>query len=1031
MGLDKRKGLALIVCMSVLFGLSSLAVGFVTITSINRRSSSNFVDSMQAKMLAMSSIDVAIARIISGYETDKFFNAWMFSKADEDGVEEAFFDRKLYAEDNVGNGFQIEDVQQILSENIQKDTNKPSFAIQFAGRNISGTMIDNSHTFTLKIMDCSSQININSKATFLGDMLNHLSKAVALRTPYINEKGNDGIGPLKGLGEIIVAQRPAGGYVDKNQIIGISDGTVTITEDDFSYVEDLLTIFPSVEQMKKNPKFSQVVFANLGDEKNYKKQQRSPININTASWPVLFSIFFNLRAADMSNEPVRAISRLIDRIRFLEQRIAQLKLQEGIDNILSLPLLDSILQPVFRILTNLTAELDIAKEQLQKFEKILLDQGEEPIFYTISEEEAITLANRICSRRRAKPFENWQDFEDFLNAQENIPIFEKNRRQKISMIKANCDSSVSLDRLNPDSAAYHFVSKPELLYHTTELTFHPLGCFEITSLAEIFDISGEIISSAKILAEVDVFKVVTEDTQRDFVTNQQQNFDEKIANNAFVLGNNLQNASADPESPSVFEGAVNATAFSLATGYDPIDKPKEIQQGGTELPGKGGNYLFRADFNGSLDANKGNQTQAQGTKEDAVSNGGLALPNEENGSGVFSDLVVDGVILNLEDDNIEDALFYISRPNENAAFDNPSVDGNFPALAEGVDIASLDGDVNQGSLMFWIKINENWNSEVWRTLFFINTSFKIKNEETNEEYTMGIQREVQVRVQKQENGTSQRKVAIQVRNKFFCLVDGKPTKPPANFMPYNNIDFGRRIELDIAQNTGVNAQEFYHVAIRWRNGTSMEGFPRNNPLGINDRNVSIAVSGNFFGENDVKNKSHIVYDQGLPFEGLENTVDRNSFNAFSKDKDFIPLDDRFTELNRFYVGCAGRTLSPEATVDDVRITKNTDWTNQPEFRPSRHQKPTNAQPFDVATFVGQFEVQEQVRPLFAVPTVLTPTSENQKHSVDFTFDQNTLQYTAKFNVQQDEPAPVNVNSILLSASLFYFDKPIFHKYIEE
>lgn len=1024
---SKKKGLALIICMSILFGLSSLAVSFVKMTSMNRRATVNFSQIMQAKMVAQAGIDYAIARIASGYEREKFFEEWQFAKADPDGVNEALFNAGLFAEDDVGSGFDVEDVQEILDSDLDADTNQPSFRTRIAGRNVSGSIGSDNHTFTLKVIDSSSQINLNSNMTFLPDVLNNLSKAVAMRSPYINERGNDGIGPLKGLGEIIVANRPVEGYTDESQLIGLSDGVSIITAEDLAYIEDFITTFPSRKKMEKNPLFSNIAFSNLGDEKDYKNELRSPININTAPWPVLFAIFSNLRAADMSNEPAKQVLRLTNRIKFLEERINILQLanQDSPKNGGLIPLVGnlvgSLLQPLLRILANLNEQLNIANLQLDKFNDILKQQGEEPIFFAITEQEAIILANRIASHRRLKPFASFQDFEDFLKQIENLAIFESDPLQKIALLIANGKNSLSLDRLNPDHADYSLINKSELLFNTTELTFFPLGNFEITSLAEIFNDSGDLVTSSKYFTQVNIFDVASENTQRDFLTNQQQNFNEKLQDNAFVNGNNLQKASPAQDASSLFTGSVSGIGGNLLTGYAKIDEPKNT----------GGNYLFRADFNGNLDADEGNPQQAHGTKKDAIDQGGLALPNEENGGGTFADLVVDGIILNSQDDNVEDSLFFISRPNENAAIDDPAVDGNFPALANGADIANLDGNVNEGSLMFWLKINENWDSEVWRTLFFVNTSFKVKNEETGEEYIMGIQREIQARVQKEAQGTLQRKLAIQVRNKFFCLVNGEPTKPPANFMPYSNTDFGRKIELDATQNTAVNAQEFYHIALRWRNGTSMENFPKNNPLGINDQNVSIAVSGNFYDKNNKETQSHIAFDEGLPFEEANNNINRISFDNLNKDEDFAPLDDRFVALNRFFIGGAGRTLSPEATVDDIRITKNTDWVNQPEFRPSRHPIPQNSEPFNIAKFIGQFEIENGVRALFSVPTVLTPKSQNQVYSVDYTFDKDTLNYIANFQVQQNSPKPVNLSAILLSTDLFYFDKPIFDKYIEK
>ena len=141
----------------------------------------------------------------------------------------------------------------------------------------------------------------------------------------------------------------------------------------------------------------------------------------------------------------------------------------------------------------------------------------------------------------------------------------------------------------------------------------------------------------------------------------------------------------------------------------------------------------------------------------------------------------------------------MSRPNEDPKLDNPNVDGNFPALLSFGWIPytvtwriwnftitwtywAYSALPNQGTIRFAFKINEQWDSDEWRTVFFNNMAYSRKDHATGADYLMGAQIEIQMQVKKKLPGQSLlRSVSFQARIKMFCeLVASEATSYPCN-----------------------------------------------------------------------------------------------------------------------------------------------------------------------------------------------------------------------------------------------------------
>ena len=877
---------ALILSMAVLMLLSIMAIQFSGMASLEMRASQNFQASQGARLVAQAGIEFAIANIRAGFQ-DPLYQRWCYRSADSDTHDDPQYYANRFAEDEVGAGVSLTAIQTVISGT---NTNYPSFATDATKINISGVerMVsgwvngDRNQVFTLKVFDVASQININSfqDSSKLATVLNNLSWAIAQREPYKSSSGFDSAGPLHGLGTQIFNNRPANGYQSKSQLIGISDGTKIINASDLQFVYDYITVYPRPADMQANTTFQRIRFTSPGNEKSYQQDLRSPVNINTASWPVLVAVFKDIG-------------------------------------------------------TSSTA---------------------------ISGDEAIVLANCVCISRLAGMY--FSDLTSFFTLAESqkSSIFSTNAEAKVDILKANANASVFPQRLNPDKMMYQSITRADLTHHTTEFCYSPLGFFEIGVLGECFDPHGVRISVCEQFMVTKIFDLYIQVTQKDFEQGSRySDLADRVTNKqGFSQGNNLLKSSVGADDASKYFGMIQPVCYNSATGSTALDEPKDVSEGGYEPLGQGGTYTFKADFNGAPNANKGGQITAYGTKV----TGGQAVPNDN--TSTFSDFAADGVVFNAGDTNA-DALYYLSRPHEAIeSLGEAAVPGNMPPI---VDDGGATATTNQGTMMFWFKINSDWKADEWRTVCFSNTAYN------NDIYQMGIQKEVQMKITEPNPLPDPpqpflRKAVIKVRSKFYCLQAGSPVKPPEALMPFEHVDSTQTVILDPAGGNGIQAQQWYHLAVRWKNGNT---FTFTDPPGDSDSNMNVCVRGNFYDNNNIQEPSSSYRKDNVSYPSCDGGLTAVEYDAVLPVETFQPIASSLTGLNRFYLGCAGCTNAPQMTIDDVRVTANTSAITAADYTPSRFSLPNDQSIY--GEFKGSSQGDATNQTLFVKTVTLNPSSQ--------------------------------------------------------
>ncbi|NUM35928.1 MAG: pilus assembly PilX N-terminal domain-containing protein [Candidatus Brocadiae bacterium] len=867
---SKYKATALVMVLSALFVLSIMAVSFSRFSAMENQSVANFSDSLNGSFVAQAGIDYAISQLRLDFHRDISLvnKLWFYRLAG--GPAEMVPIHEIYA-----NPLAFPSYQLVIPKEEESDPVK--------GRKVSGRVNqDPKQVFTLKIFDTTSQINLNSQldvtnplndysVSIMGKLLDTLSEQIARQEPYKSERG-DSYGPLKLVGKEIIKKRNAmKGFRSKMDVMGYysrEDGMVQITREDLKYVWDYFTVYPAFEDLN-NFSIYKTIRPDTFQNETYKIDYRSPVNINTASQTVLTVLMANL--------------------------------EEG------------------------------------------LGLGESSQRVKIAFTEASHLAALIASVRQSQVFQTWDQVHQFFDYQKKAGgAFYQNPYAdiKIAILKANFDPNVSLKRGNPDLPLYKSITKTELSHYTTEFCFYPYGTFEITSLGQILNDIGNPVLSVQKYAVTKIFNIVGYKTQYDFEGGVSSLFYGDLTNgafrpniekrkgtfvdgqegmHAFSYGNNIQREFITDQDLFAYcsqsFGYMMPMAYSLPTGAADLDNQS--------------NQRFSLDFNATYKGKQGAafvnpsgddeftkevQTPQQYPAPAFPNHAGSSLP--EHGS-----LLPDGVCLK-SSNNASNAqnLYYEGAPAEN---------GIFPPLENILFVNS--GSVNEGTLIFWFKLNRSWLSTEWRTVFFSS------HHDTNVDGLLhGVQREIQMKVTGPDGSLTEdadfpflRKLEIQVKNKYFCYDYTGPKNPGIHKMPYEYVSFERTIILNptlSGYRYGIHSNEWYHLAFRWRNGTAMEGFGSNHN--------GMAICGNFYFIQEsidtqtnlpkreeiaaAKNNSVVykLYDMDLPI-----VSDKEQYSESLTGTEFAALEENLKEENRFYLGSARRTPSPEMTLDDFHIFK--------------------------------------------------------------------------------------------------------------
>lgn len=631
-----RRASVLIVALGVLTVLALLAFVFTSLSRVERDVAKSYVDQTKAKMLAQAGIEKAcldIRSIAFAQAYEELGAAWSYKRFVDNGPNNGRYD--------VGEQLLPAGAPQYDYSDLELSP-QPSFCeglitVEGQQRGYSGrlassypdvtTALKSVDAYSLKVIDCASQIYINGPTEIVGGV----RRLTAGAKMMLNTLGLELPQPISGLGDTISANLPAGGYVLKSQLASPSILGVT----NYNKVKDYITAHAWVDPKTINPAAVDPVYngnkapynqpgmvtpndrwvydkanrtyagCGCADHMNGAKNQyypyeqatepasynvgnsgvplkpllepRAPININTASRAVLVAVLYNVAGG------------YLDRTRptgTLDNNAAAKR--NAVRPGYMVPYVPATPQP------NTFVDLTTARN----------------------------LADQIILFRATSRFTSWMDFSTFIEPRANWQI--------ANLLKANSNS-------NSDEWGMHYnkaigysatadrrlrfgsISKANLEQWTTEFCFSSMGFFNIESVGMV-TVGDKIMAQSKITTVAKVYDVMRHTTQYDFQACQ----------------TSLNRITTFPEKVANFPTWADVKYNGLGR-YSDIDGNVQLA---LDDDNPGGQVTFRADFTTDLNAEESTGGSANAVAKGPANDGYSAFdygdPSELRPDGYFS-----------------------------------------------------------------------------------------------------------------------------------------------------------------------------------------------------------------------------------------------------------------------------------------------------------------------------------------------------------------------------------------------------------
>jgi hypothetical protein len=304
---SSKQGIALIFVVATLMLLVTMAIGFSRMTTIETKCVGHATESANARLVAQAGVSYATMRLRQDFagELVDVAKEWMC------WVE----DRPPAVEDDNGAGTD----RVFLTQYDATWPRRPSYVCRNGTqdyyeypdgtkRRFSGYLRDAKQVYTLKILDTTSQLNLNSHSDAdivrMGNLLLALSRAITLRTGY--SPASDAT--LKTVYQAIFQKRTElGGFTAKEDILQATG----MTQEILQHLWDYYTVYPTMEEMRNNDIYRTIRRIVPGNENQYAQDYRSPINVNTAPWPVLVAVLCDLEKRDDTAWPSKIADTVV------------------------------------------------------------------------------------------------------------------------------------------------------------------------------------------------------------------------------------------------------------------------------------------------------------------------------------------------------------------------------------------------------------------------------------------------------------------------------------------------------------------------------------------------------------------------------------------------------------------------------------------------------------------------------------------------------------------------------------------------
>ncbi|MBI5366915.1 MAG: hypothetical protein HZA54_07745, partial [Planctomycetes bacterium] len=494
-----RRGFVLLVSMGMLALLAVLGVTFVTIVTTEGQVSASMLEQVRAKMLADAGVQRGAAELSRG--VDNYIIDRLNPPAD------SWYGWDPLATVDPGTGRRLAQLGDLAPSNGLRAsfhagyTSAGAIATNgrqraYSGAPAAGTFEAEGDTYVLRILDCASQLYINGRQPNLNHMLVALAQGIILMSTPALLPADNPIPDLAAANAILADRNLRAGrvFASKSELrevlIQLNGGNVDTGSRKYATLEPFITDQAWVDLQVLRPAPQPQTVSAVGPISNGQRlaagpfyqnltfqrdpDGRAPINLNTASAPVLMATMTGLRAVRTA----------------YESGTGQWSNVDHAGGYIALAEAQAIANQI------------IARRVADPFE---------------TWEEFDTYLGQLAAN---------------VALQGQVP----NLARKLEIIRANANPNSLSNKLNPGTPVYRPVDKSDLNYAgadrfagvnpvgattafnvgTTEFCFSSMGYYEIRSLGRVTSNGGVVRGQSQVRNVVRLYNVARLTTQADF-----------------------------------------------------------------------------------------------------------------------------------------------------------------------------------------------------------------------------------------------------------------------------------------------------------------------------------------------------------------------------------------------------------------------------------------------------------------------------------------------------------------------------------
>ncbi len=247
----KRRGMVLLVVLSVLAVLSVLGVTFTLLNGVERRTASNHLRTIEARLLARAGLEDAVSRLSGGQVLRDSFDPearWRYFGDDVDGTRPEL--RLSPLETAKRPSFALGAVGRPVEQIRIRTRDGGTQVVGVSGRMRQGGHLADGSVYSLEVRDLSACLHVNDGVRQAGG--NRSSVSQNLRR-ILNALGRHSAVQVGRLGDLVIDNRPARGYASWEDLRSILVRTGRVRGEHVDRLEPFLTVQAWVDKNVVNP----------------------------------------------------------------------------------------------------------------------------------------------------------------------------------------------------------------------------------------------------------------------------------------------------------------------------------------------------------------------------------------------------------------------------------------------------------------------------------------------------------------------------------------------------------------------------------------------------------------------------------------------------------------------------------------------------------------------------------------------------------------------------------------------------------